>query len=149
VVGYGHCVGMPRCLSGDGEIWVSIRCSVNQTQPPDILLRVRVRDTPRVRPKLNRGDYLRLATSRSSSFSTRLVTCISVYWPISLIGLSLHFIAGQIGNPVRHSRCHLPVEDQVWNTLMIGSPRLSTRPAGCSITCCWAQNPNGNRYGAG
>jgi hypothetical protein len=30
---------------------------------------VRVRDTPRVRPKLNRGDYLRLATSRSSSFS--------------------------------------------------------------------------------
>jgi hypothetical protein len=112
----------------DGEISVSIRCCVYRTQPPDTVV-----FSPRVRPKLDRGDHLQRPEplpSLPGYLHFGIVTGEET-WPILSIGLSLHSRACQIGTravAVRHSRCHLPMEDHAWNTLMIGSPRLSTRP---------------------
>jgi hypothetical protein len=104
---------------------VSIRCSVNRTQPPDIPYQARVRQ--------ERGQSL-IAATIFGLLRPDPLPSLPVYLHIVHVGILAYLVdrpkhplhRSQIGSPVRHSRCRLPMEDQTRNTLMISYPSLST-----------------------
>jgi hypothetical protein len=130
--------------------------NVNRTQPPNIsnrsvdrtrqesLITATIFGLPRPDPLPSLPAYLHIH-NRYTGEET---------WPILSISLCLHSRARQIGSLMRHSRCHLPMEDQAWNILMIDRQSSSIDAAvrfswlQYSSACYRARNLEGNRYGA-